>query len=358
MSSVVFSTPGHIDIKAFTTFGVNAKPNSENPIGFFGTGLKYAIAVLLREQCKVELWIGETRYTFYRSEFSFRTKDFVGLRMRKEKFSLGQLIGQKSYIELPFTTELGKTWQLWQAFRELESNTRDEGGITELMPDTWSTASIKDSNHTYIVVSGQTFVEEFNAREKTFLSRALVVKDESETLQIFGSPSRHIYYRGMRVLDLERPAVFTYNILERMDLTEDRTLKYAFQAEQAVGRHIAQSKDRSTIGQVVQAKKDYWEHSLRWDYVYYTPDAPFMQVMRSARSPTPSVSGYYSGYVTPEAKISPLDAHPKPWRVVQLGNPPGAEVFDDSDTQMFYAQGDPKVIQAIIDTINKAKEIF
>ena len=55
---IVHSTPGLIDLRAFTTFGVNSKPNSKNPIGYFGTGLKYAVAVLARHKCPVTVWIG------------------------------------------------------------------------------------------------------------------------------------------------------------------------------------------------------------------------------------------------------------------------------------------------------------
>jgi hypothetical protein len=44
---VVFENPGEIDAAAIRTFGVSVK-EGENPIGFFGTGLKYAIAILLR----------------------------------------------------------------------------------------------------------------------------------------------------------------------------------------------------------------------------------------------------------------------------------------------------------------------
>lgn len=44
---IIFRNKGVIDPKSITTFGVSSK---ENPgaIGFFGTGLKYAIAILLR----------------------------------------------------------------------------------------------------------------------------------------------------------------------------------------------------------------------------------------------------------------------------------------------------------------------
>ena len=53
---VVFSTNGLIPLQAFTMFGLNAKPESKNPFGFFGTGLKIAIAVCLRMQQEVVIW--------------------------------------------------------------------------------------------------------------------------------------------------------------------------------------------------------------------------------------------------------------------------------------------------------------
>jgi hypothetical protein len=62
---LVFETPGLIDLRAFTVMGFNAKPATENPIGYFGTGLKYAISVLCRLGTKPVVWIGQDKYTFY-----------------------------------------------------------------------------------------------------------------------------------------------------------------------------------------------------------------------------------------------------------------------------------------------------
>jgi hypothetical protein len=47
MTSLVFRTPGVLDLRALTTFGMSSKPNSTSPIGIFGTGLKYAVAVMV-----------------------------------------------------------------------------------------------------------------------------------------------------------------------------------------------------------------------------------------------------------------------------------------------------------------------
>ena len=69
---LVFHTPTLIPIEGFTTFGLNAKPNVKTPIGFFGTGLKYAVAITLRLGGTFYLYIGSGLYEFYISKGEFR----------------------------------------------------------------------------------------------------------------------------------------------------------------------------------------------------------------------------------------------------------------------------------------------
>jgi len=45
LKPIIFHNQGELDIRAVTTFGLSVKKN-DNPIGYFGTGLKYAIAAL------------------------------------------------------------------------------------------------------------------------------------------------------------------------------------------------------------------------------------------------------------------------------------------------------------------------
>lgn len=56
-TQVIFRNKGIIDPRSITTFGVSSK-DSESAIGYFGTGLKYAIAILLREGCKIDIYTG------------------------------------------------------------------------------------------------------------------------------------------------------------------------------------------------------------------------------------------------------------------------------------------------------------
>ena len=61
--TIYFTNPGEIDIRAVTTMGVNVKEGSSS-IGYFGTGLKYAIATLLREGQEIIIHSGLTTYYF------------------------------------------------------------------------------------------------------------------------------------------------------------------------------------------------------------------------------------------------------------------------------------------------------
>ena len=278
--TVVFYTPTVLDPRAFTTFGVNAKPNTKSPIGYFGTGLKYAIAVLTRFKIPIRIVIrtkeGEETWSFYAKPTEYRDKAFNIVKARRKLPN-----NRTGHKELPFTTELGKTWPLWQALRELEANTRDEGGTSSAA----SAFPIDDlaEEYTIIEVPSKDFMTEFLNIDKVFLPKGARshIEVDGDNLQIFSEPSKHLYYRGMRVYDLpeDRPAAFTYNLIGEQELTEDRTLKHPFMYAYYVGAYIVGCRDRDLIRRIVTTPSDkFWEGRIDWDS-YTTPSAEFMDVM-------------------------------------------------------------------------------
>lgn len=272
--AVIFETPGYLDLRAITTFGINAKPNSESPIGFFGTGLKYAIAVLVREKQDITLHIGRKSYRFYTKDQDFRDKTFGFIYMDQSNRGLF-----KKTERLPFTTELGKTWELWQAFRELYSNTLDEAGETYT-----GTIVVDNPGHeglTRIIVRGAEFMQEYFDREKTFLPEGLRNREGTDRLQVFNRPSKHVYFRGMRVMDLEKPSRLTYNILAHVDLTEDRTAKYPFLVHGEIRDYVAKSEQPEIINAVVNAPAESLEGKLNFDYTSTTPSEAFARAVRT-----------------------------------------------------------------------------
>lgn len=300
--AVIFRTPGLIPIEAFTMFGVNAKPNSSNPIGFFGTGLKYAVAVLLRHGINLRVFIGPTEYEFYSKRADFRGTDFDYVIMRKRN----SMFKKWTSTTLSFTTLHGKTWELWQALRELESNTRDEGGESTV-DDHWG--FVPAPGESLIVIESDEFARVYEEQlDHIFLPiKSLTLRDASKTLEVYNQPSKYIYYRGLRVYDLETPTMYTYNFLQKMDLTEDRTLKYVFEARAAIARHVSRSKDEKLIHSIVGAEEKFFEHKIDYDFVYDAPSEEFMNVIKTRRRRNLPVSSYAGGFYS---KYSPPDRKP------------------------------------------------
>lgn len=282
MKTLAFVTDGAIDFRAFTTFGFNAKPNSKNPIGFFGTGLKMSVAVIARMGCRMTVMIDGVQYEFYTKSTDFRGKSFDVIRIRERK----SLLSSWSYQELSYTTELGKNWEAWQVYRELESNTRDEGGHTYLVDDeTPHGMSFLNDDHpgkTVILVDQPEIVACHEERDTIFLNTEGLEPHTNGRVEIYDRESSYLFYRGMRVIALDKPSRFTYNITCEQRLTEDRTL-YNWTALWEVRYFWTQNEDTDLIDQLLELDEDeFWEGNIDFDQDWTTVSTtPFERRVRA-----------------------------------------------------------------------------
>jgi hypothetical protein len=251
----VFQNPGVIDPRSITTFGVSSKVGNR-PIGFFGTGLKYAIAVLLRNGCNIVIYSGGTRYSFGTKKTQVRVNEFDIITMATND-------GEP--VELGFTTELGKTWEMWQAFRELACNALDENGsyfCTKSMPE-FSTGN------TYVVVTGRAFDSAWADKDDVILSSAPVTTYRE--VAVHAGESEWVYYRGVRAYKTNRKSRFTYNIHRAMELTEDRTFKHGYVADHRVSFAIMDLTDRSVLEEILTAPDTAYEYHLPYGVLTWGP---------------------------------------------------------------------------------------
>lgn len=247
---VVFKNKGEIDVRSISTFGISVKEGS-NPIGFFGTGLKYAIAVLLREGCKVLIYSGETAIQFALKQEEVRGKSFSFVTMATD--------GAEP-CEIGFTTELGKNWDLWMAYREIACNCMDENGDSSYENE----LPAPESGMTTIVVIGDQF-------ESVFATRNMYILEDSPWLadphmEVRRYPSDSFFYRGVRVMQFPKPTIYTYNCKTALSLTEDRTVKEQFYPTYYVARCVAMSKDVGFIRAVLTARDVTLEHGLDFSH--------------------------------------------------------------------------------------------
>jgi hypothetical protein len=304
---VVHRTPGEIDLQAFTVMGLSAKPSSTNPIGMFGTGLKYAIAVLVRSGAKPVVWIGKDKYVFSVKAGKFRDRDFQKVRMRIEKEGWPK----PRYQDLPFTTDYGRFWKMWMAFRELHSNTLDEGGTTFDMPADSEVVGTKGM--TTIVVDHTDYFAAFALADETFLPGALR-EHKGDMVQVMPEENTRLFWRGLRVSDLTKRTVRTWNFLCHLELTEDRTLKNEHVARYHLTRWIAEvCEDEQLIEDVITAGADKWEHRLDFKGWASKPTELFIRVAERNASRAPGVMGYVGRWRPSPPGQTPWERHPRPW---------------------------------------------
>ncbi len=268
---VIFRNRGLIDLRGVTTFGVCAK-GSENPIGYFGTGLKYAIAICLREGLQIELHRGMKvhKFTTYKK------------KMRGIMFDWIRVGG----MDLPFTTDLGKTWELWQAYRELYCNAIDEPNPM-IFSCRGDQVVLELGGYTSIVVRGKAMHDIFMARNTVILESKPIHKFKGIELHDSREMESWVYYRGIRVYKLDKPSLYTYNILNEMVLTENRTLANLWAAQREIAYAITECESLGLIRQVLEAGSKYFESTVDYNWSTVSPKKTFNEVMQHYHS-----SGY------------------------------------------------------------------
>lgn len=236
-----FYNSGIINEVSITTFGINAKDN-DSAIGYFGTGLKYAIAVLLRNGHEITIKSGSNKFKFHLQNEQVRGKSFDVVCMN------GKALG--------FTTELGKNWELWMAYRELYCNASDErGGVYDHEIDD----KLFD---TVIKVTG---LDEVHQNNDEFILQSTPMA-KTGNLEIHRLRTNGIFYKGILVGKNENMH-YSYNLDSDVKLTEDRTIKSEWDVRFAITKEMQKLADKDLINILVTVQDGY-ENNMLWTSSY------------------------------------------------------------------------------------------
>lgn len=239
---ITFLTPTELPIEAATTMGVSVK-ESDNAIGKFGTGLKYAIAGVLRLGGSITIWLRGEAHKFTAE----------GSTIRGRAFRIVHCNG----APCGFTTELGKHWEPWQLFRELASNTLDEGG-------SWVHHEAKPSEAATVIQVKCREVERAETEEHVFLSDRTPLVTSSNGATFYAGHSNHFYYKGIRAGSFDSVAPVTVDI-SKGDLSEDRLLDTGrVMVEIAYAFRTAITWDANLLLSVIASDRpdDFWIRNI------------------------------------------------------------------------------------------------
>lgn len=115
---------GVLDIRLVALMGGTTKSNDDFKIGQFGTGLKYTLAYLIRNNLDFHIFAGK-------DEVSIGIETEI---IRNETFNVICINGNRTSI----TDKMGQEWSAWMIIRELWCNALDEGGSEREVTETLS----------------------------------------------------------------------------------------------------------------------------------------------------------------------------------------------------------------------------
>lgn len=260
---LTFTTPGSLDPRAFSTFGLSSKTDSDK-IGRFGTGLKYAISLVLNAGGQFHISTKNEVLTFTAKAIDFRGTESHVVHVNGEP--------------LPFTTHLGSSWELWMAYRELYSNTLDEGGSVDFTSDE-TPPQPTGTDQTIISISLPSLYVVHFEKDLYFIDQDETPLHTDSLVEIYPGKTKSLYYKNIAVYTLpgDESYSYRYNLLTYNELTEDRTLKHASNGEYDIAHMLARCSNETVLKTCLDIHKspvesafeyrDWWDMSAAFSGV-------------------------------------------------------------------------------------------
>ena len=250
MKYLKIKNTGELDIRLVALMGGTTKANDRYKIGQFGTGLKYTLAFLFRNNLQFKIFSGLSE---------------VDIHIEKEEikgdvFEIICINGQRTSI----TTKMGEDWDAWMIIRELWCNALDEGGAeweeTERVnPEPGCTAF-------YIQIDKQ-IADVLKKWDKYFIHNQSPIYSDG-TYSIY-PPSEKLRLYKQGVLIYEHPetkSVFSYDI-GNADINELREFRGS--VAMAIARALHGANEKVATIFLENITDGHYEGDM--DYEWYLP---------------------------------------------------------------------------------------
>jgi len=196
MKYLKIQNKGELDIRLIALMGGTTKSNDEFKIGQFGTGLKYTLAYLYRNNLYFKIFVGANEV-----KINIETE-----KIGEEIFEIICINGHRTSI----TTKMGYDWNAWMILRELWCNALDEGDAekseTEIM------SGVDNTTTFYIQIDSQ-IREVLNDWKKYFIHDQEAIYTGKNYAIYPSGDHLCIYKQGVLIHeDKNRTSVFSYDV--------------------------------------------------------------------------------------------------------------------------------------------------
>jgi len=209
MKYLKLQNKGLLDLRLLSLMGGTTKSKDEFKIGQWGSGLKYTLAYLLKNNVDFKVFIGE-------QEVNITTHTEI---IRDEEFEIILVNGEKTSI----TTQMGgKAWEPWMIIRELWCNCLDEG---EPFKEVTQEVTGKEDTTTFFIQVIPEIREVLDNWDHYFIHE-LEPMSETPAHKIYkGGNALRLYKQGVLIYeDKKQKSLFSYDI-RNAEINELREFK-------------------------------------------------------------------------------------------------------------------------------------
>lgn len=198
---------GVLDIRLVALMGGTTKANDQYKIGQFGTGLKYTLAFLFRNNLEFKIFSGIEEVALHTEVEN----------IRGEAFEIICINGNRTSI----TTRMGESWEAWMIIREIWCNALDEGGA---LKEIATECKGEENTTTFFIQIDSQIQKVLDEWEKYFIHHKEPLFKNSSHAIYSGGDKLRLYKNGILIHEHPQKALFAYDILGA-DINELREFK-------------------------------------------------------------------------------------------------------------------------------------
>lgn len=248
---ICISSQGEIEVDALSLIGASTKRNDESKIGYFGSGNKYALTALLRNNIPFKIFSGVNEIKVTTELVTFRNETFNRIIVNDKSTSL--------------TTDMGgKFWDDgFPIIRELYSNALDEGNANI---DTINVILPSEGTTKFYIENTSLFNEIIANLDDYFLINTTPIW-KNKSIEIYDNNLKEytIFRKGIKATNLTKTikGIYYYSI-SNIEVNESRLIDDLCIAQNKIVNGLVKCEDINIIKKLITnlngSNNTYYEH--------------------------------------------------------------------------------------------------